>query len=271
MALFSNTLASVRQYLSSTVGDLIMGTFDSGDTNNAVDTMLIKGDDYYNEHHYRCYIYAGTNIGEEREVSDWVNFTNQLTFTPGFTDSVDTTTNYELHYIFTEDEYRKAINMAIESIAGKYLVNLKDETTITLVADTYEYELPLSFLYLYSVITEDSVDTDVYNEEDEIDPRDWDIIKSYPPKLKLNENRYSITAGRDLRLEGQGTQAKVTSDTDAIYIPPDWLIQKAITFLPKGKIQSNKLDTTYQQAREYLLLQKEPRSWPDPEAKAIVE
>ena len=269
MALFSNSLSTIRQYLSSTIGDLITGTFDSGDTNHAVDTMLTKGDDYYNEHHYKCYIYAGTNIGEEREVSDWTNSTNQLTFTPGFTDSVDTTTNYELHYIFTEDEYRKAINMAIESIAGKYLIDLKDETTITLVADTYEYALPTSFLYLYSVITEDSVDTDVYEGSNEIDPRDWDIIRAYPPYLKLDEQRYSITAGRDLRLEGQGTQAIVDGDADVINIPPDWLVQKAITFLPKGKIQSNKLDATYQQA--LVLSAKEPRAWPNPCARRIVE
>ena len=269
MALFSNSLSTIRQYLSSAVGDLIIGTFDSGDTNNAVDTMLIKGDDYYNEHHYRCYIYAGTNIGEEREISDWTKTTHQLTFDPGFTDSVDTTTDYELHYIFTEDEYRKAINLAIESLAGKYLIELKDETTITLVADTYEYALPTTFLYLYKVITEDAVDTNVYNEEDEIDPRDWDIIKAYPPYLKLDETRYSITAGKDLRLEGQGAQATVDDDADIISLPTDWLVQKSITFLPKAKIMSNKLDTTYQQA--LLMSAKEPRAWPNPEAKRIVE
>uniref|UniRef100_A0A6M3K319 Uncharacterized protein n=1 Tax=viral metagenome TaxID=1070528 RepID=A0A6M3K319_9ZZZZ len=269
MALYSNSLAVIRQYLSSTIGDLITGTFDSGDTNHAVDTMLRKDEDYYNKYGYECYIYSGTNIGEAREVSDWQLGTHTLTFDPGFTDSVDTTSLFELHHRFTADEYLKAINMAIESIAGKYLIDLKDETTITLVADTYEYELPLSFLYLYSVITEDAVDTNVYNEEDEIDPRDWDIIKAYPPKLKLNERQYSITAGKDLRLEGQGTQAKVTSDTDVIYIPPDWLVQKAITFLPKGKIMSNKLDTTYQQA--LALSVKEPRAWPNPTAKRIVE
>ena len=269
MALYSNSLAVIRQYLSSTIGDLITGTFDSGDTNHAVDTMLRKDEDYYNKYGYECYIYSGTNIGEAREVSDWQLGTHTLTFDPGFTDSVDTTSLYELHHRFTESEYRKAINLAIESIAGKYLIDLKDETTITLVADTYEYAMPTSFLYLTRVITEDSVDTDVYEGSNEIDPRDWDIIKSYPPYLKLHEQRYSITAGRDLRLEGQGTQAIVDGDADVINIPPDWLVQKAITFLPKGKIQSNKLDATYQQA--LILAAKEPRAWPNPCARRIVE
>ncbi len=79
-----NTLAGVRQYLSSQVGDLISGAADSGTTSTVVDTMLRKGDDYYNEHHYRGYIYGGTNIGEEREVSDWVQSTHTLTLDPVF-------------------------------------------------------------------------------------------------------------------------------------------------------------------------------------------
>jgi len=270
MALYSNSLAVIRQYLSAQVGDLILSTPSTatGGT-TAVDTMLRKGDDYYNEHGYRGYCYEGTAIGQEREVSDWDNATNTVTFAPAFSPVLTTGDELELHHIFTEGEYRKAINMAIESIAGKYLIDLIDDTTITLVADTYEYALPTSFLYLWRVTTEAEVGGDVFDTSDEIDPRDWDIIKAYPPTLKLNENRYSITAGKDLRLEGQGTQAIVTADTDTIAIPTDWLVQKAITFLPKAKIQSNKLDATYNQA--LVLSAKEPRAWPNPRAKAIVE
>jgi len=269
MALFSNALSVLRQHLSAQVGDLIMGTPDSGTTTTLVDAMLRKGDDYYNKKGYECYIYAGTNIGEAREVADWQLLSNTLTLEPAFSSAIDATSLYELHMIFTEDEYRRAINMAIESIAGKYLIDLKDETTIMLVADTYEYALPLTMLYLYRVITEKEKDGGVFDDEGEIDPRDYSIIKSYPPKLKLHEDRYSISAGKDLRLEGQGTQAKVTADIDVIYLPPEWVIQKAITMLPKGKILSNQLDSTYQQA--LLLSAKEPRAWPNERAKRIVE
>jgi len=253
------------------VGDLILSAPSTVTSTTAVDTKLLKGEDYYNEHHYRGYYYNGTAIGQEREVSDWTLATpaNTLTFAPAFSPAPTALDGLELHYIFTEDEYRKAINLAIESIAGKYLIELIDDTTITLVADTYEYALPTSFLYLYRVITEDEVAGDVFDAADEIDPRDYYITKAYPPYLKLDEVRYSITAGKDLRLEGQGTQAIVTADTDVINIPPGWLVQKAITFLPKGKIGSNKLDATYQQA--LLLSAKEPRAWPDPRAKRIVE
>lgn len=268
MALYSNTLQVIRHYLSSSVGDLIIGTADSGTSATIVDTMLRKADDYYNEHFYKAYIYEGTNIGEEREVSDWVNSGNTLTLAPVFTAAIDSTSKYELHRIFTEGELRKAINLAIESLAGKYLIDLKDEAT-TLSADTYEYDLPLTMLYIHRITTEDTVASGTYENQDVVDPRDYRIIKSYPPKLKLDDKRYSITAGKDLRLEGQGTQAIVDGDADVIYLPPGWLIQKAITFLPYNKIESNKLDNTYRQA--LLLSAREPRVYPNPRSQAVVE
>lgn len=275
MALFSNTLAVIRQYLSSQVGDLILSTAaEPLASTHYTDSALLKGDDYYNDHHYRGYCYSGTNlVGQEREVHDWVYANRLIIFTPPFTALIVAGDLFELHHIFTEKEYRRAINLAIESLAGKYLVDIIDETMPTggagLVADTYEYELPTSFLYLTKVTTEHEATGGKFYESGVIDPRDWSIIKAYPPILKLRKGYYSITAGKDLRLEGQGTQPLVTGDTDVIYLPPDWLVQKAITYLSQEKIQSNKLDATYRQAM--VLSAKEPRNWPDPRAQRIVE
>lgn len=355
MALFSNTTAVIRQYLSSAVGDLIMGTPDSGTSTTIVDTELGDprwGDDYFNEHGYRAYIYSGTNIEEERFVTDWVQSTHTLTLAPAFTAAIDTTSLYELHRIFTANEYLRAINLAIESLAKKYLVDIKDETTIRLTSTednkgntvyTYEYALPTSMLYLNRIITERKVSgykltgtvsntaftdgetitggtsgatgeltydastyirvrkvsgtfvtgetatggtsgetcssitavesetagADKWDDSDEIDHRYWSIIKAYPPKLKLHEDYYSVDEDLYLRLEGQGTQPLVDDDTDIIYLPPDWLVQKAITFLPHSKIESSKLDNTYKNA--LILSAKEPRSWPHPKARSIVE
>ena len=192
-----------------------------------------------------------------------------LTIHSAYDAACDATSYVELHRIFSTDEYNKAINLAIESLAGKYLLELIDDTTITLVADTYEYALPISMLYLYRVTTEDEVAGDVFLESGVIDNRIWDVIKAYPPYLKLNKSYYSITAGKDLRLEGQGTQALADDDTDVISLPTGWLIQKAITFLPQNKIQSGGLDTTYKAA--LALSQREPMNSPNPWAQKIVE
>uniref|UniRef100_A0A6M3K647 Uncharacterized protein n=1 Tax=viral metagenome TaxID=1070528 RepID=A0A6M3K647_9ZZZZ len=273
MALYSNTLAVVRQHLSSAVGDLITGTFDSGDTNNAVDTMLRKGDDYYNEHHYRCYIYEGTNIGEEREVSDWVNSTNSLTLEPGFTDSVDTTTDYELHYIFTEDEYRKAINMAISSIADDYLLDAVD-TNKTFSTGIYEYAMPTSpeFEFVHRVTRETTAAGDVFRDEDIIDPSFYKfILVGSASYIKFDEEKYKITStenGKDMRIEGQQRQSALTSDTSICYLPLDWIIYKAITFLPNSKIMSSKLDKTLEIALSFVA--NMPVKRPYPKSKRVV-
>ncbi len=351
MALYSNTLEVIRKYVSGAVGDLIYGTADSGSTSTIVHTMLRKGDDYYNERGYECYIYAGTNIGEVREVDDWTKGDNTLSFIPNFTSAIDNTSKYELHYIFTEKEYRRAINMAIEHLAGKYLVDVKDETVqLTATTDnlsntvyTWEYTLPTSLLYLTQVIREEALSgvkltgtiSDVFTNGETItggtsgatgelaydastyirvrkvdgtfitgetatgtsssetcsaitavayetagggrflnsgivDPRNWSIIRAYPAKLKLDKRYIGVLdEGLLLRLEGQGTQPIVDDDTDVIYLPPDWLVQKAITFLPQNKIEDNQLDSIFRQA--LILSAREPMAHPHPFSRRIVE
>uniref|UniRef100_A0A6M3KBF9 Uncharacterized protein n=1 Tax=viral metagenome TaxID=1070528 RepID=A0A6M3KBF9_9ZZZZ len=271
MALYSNTLQVLRHYLSSAVGDLVSGIcgVTGATTTKIYAPFLHQADDYYNDQHYEVYVYAGTNIGVTKRATDWVLTDLLLTVHSAYAAACDATSYIELHHIFTEDELRKAINMAIESIASKYLIDVIDDTTITLVADTYEYALPTSFMYLHQIITEDEVDGDEFFESGIIDPRSWSIIKAYPPTLKLDKRYYSITADKDLRLEGQGAQAIVTADTDVIYLPPAWLVQKAITFLPQNKVQSGGLDNTFKQALE--ISKKEPIVLPYPHARKIVE
>lgn len=271
MALFSNTLAIIRQYLSGAVGDLIMGNCGTTDatTQKIHAPFLWQANDYYNNHKYEVYVYAGTNIGVTKRVTDWVLGDYLLTVHSVYDAACDATSYVELHRIFTENDYRKAINLAIEALAGKYLVDVIDDTTITLVADTYEYLLPTNMLYLTKVTTEHDVDGDIFYDTDVIDSRDWSIIKAYPPYLKLRYGYYSITADKDLRLEGQGTQDLATEDSALIYLPPDWLVQKAITFLPQNKIQSNDLDATYRQAMVFST--REPRVYPNPRSQRIIE
>lgn len=274
MALFSNQLSVIRQYVSSAVGDLILSTAGTPlSTTLYTDSTLLKADDYYNNKHYRAYCYNGTAKGQEREVYDWVFANRNLIFTPPFSPTIADGDTFELHHIFTEGDYRRAINLAIEALAGKYLVNIIDDTTIgdgtTMTATLWEYALPTSLLYLTKVTEEHEVGGDEFYNEDVIDSRNWSIIKAFPPMLKLDKRYYTPTAGKTLRLEGQGTQPIVTGDTDVIYLPPDWLVQKAITFLPQNRIQSNDLDATYRQAM--ILSSVMPRNWPDPRAQRIVE
>lgn len=278
MALFSNTTAVIRHYLSSAVGDLVSGVCSTTGATTAIINapFLYKPNDYYNNLHYEVYVYAGTNLGEARWVKDWTLTGNLLEIeTPVYDNACDATSYIELHKIFTAAEYLKAINLGIESMAGNYLIDIKDETTITLSEDTYEYALPLSMLYLYRVIEEEEATGGEFWDSDEIDPRDYSIIKSYAPKLKLNKSYYSVGSGRDgkdLRLEGQGTQPIVDDDADVIYLPPNWLVAEAILRLPRNKIESNKLDDVFKHAEmDAIWYRLHARNWPHPKAKQVVE
>ncbi len=240
---FSNTLQELRHYLASSVGDLIYG---QAGTTGATTTkiyapFLWQADDYYNEHKYEAYVYLGTNIGETRRATDWVLSSKLLTIHTAYDAACDATSFVELHHIFIVDELDKAINLSIQSLGTDYLIDKIDET-ITLVADVYEYTVPSGFNYIHKITTEKDTDTGTFRGGYEIDQRAWDLIS--PRTLKLKYGYYGITAGEDLRIEGQGVQNILTSDTDVCNPPPEWIVQKAITLLPQNKIQSNDLDRT---------------------------
>ena len=265
--MYENTLWEVRHYVASSVSDLLYGVCGTtGATTTKIHApFLWQADDYYNNNHYEVYVYLGTNKGVTKRVTDWVNTGNLLTVHSAYTAACDATSYIELHKIFTADEYNKAINLAIESIADKYLINKIDET-ITLVADVTEYTVPDEFDYVHKITEEETADTGEFYDAYEVDSRQWGIIS--PRTLKLSE-AFSITAGKDLRIEGQGRQNTVSDDIDKIYIPPDWLVNKAITFLPQNKIQSGGLDATYRNA--LVLSAREPRNWANPRAKSVID
>ncbi|KKM93631.1 hypothetical protein LCGC14_1206380 [marine sediment metagenome] len=267
MALYSNTLYSLRQHLSSMVGDLIRGDASGGSVTDLDDASLLKGNDYYSDRKYRCYIYdaSGSILGQERVVTDSTG--TQLILSPAYSSAVTANNKYELHHIFTAAEYLKAINLAIDSVAdGEYLIPKIDTTTIPLVADTYEYTLPTDMFYIHRITNETT--TGKWEKQDVIDPFHYDFIS--PRKVKFDENRFSIEVGTSLRLEGQGKQDTVSLDATTVLLPTDWLVQKAITFLPRSKIESNKLDDTFRRA-ELFVLQHPATNWPEPTAQKVIE
>jgi len=362
MALYSNVVKIVRQRIARLVDDLILATVSSGSTSTAVlattdpPLFLEQDNDYFNLQKYEVYCYEGTNIGQAVLASAWVKADHTLTIKPTQTSAYGTSSKLELHRIFAASEYLNAINLAIALYARKYLLDTKDETTITLVQGltndgddiyTYEYNLPLNILYLQRVITEgyktgkkltgtisgaftlgekvtggtsgatgilsygpsggtyilvrEVVGTFAVGETatggtstktcssitaiadaevgdgkfeigDTINSRDYTITKSYPPKIKLNEDYYTVIGDLRLRLEGQGSQAEVSADTDNIFLPPDEFCEIAVTYLPFSKIESNNLLNTFQQClrtRERILAR--PVIFPYANSKRIIE
>ena len=360
MALFSNSLAIIRQRIARLVDDCILATVASGSTTMAVlvttdpPLFLEQDDDYFNLQKYEVYCYEGTNIGQAVLASDWDKATHTLTIKPTQASAYDISSKLELHRLFAASEYLNAINLAISLYARKYLLDLKDETTITLIQSltndgneiyTYEYSLPLNILYLRRVTTEgyktgkkltgtisgaftlgekvtggtsgatgilsysggtyilvrevsgtfvtgetatggtsnetcNSI-TAIANEEvgdgkfetgNIVDPRNYTIIKSYPPKIKFHEAHYIVVGDLRVRLEGQGSQASVSSDTDDIFLPPDEFCECAITYLPYSKVESNNLLNTFQQCmRTRARVTASSQMYPYANSRRIIE
>ena len=108
--------------------------------------------------------------------------------------------------------------------------------------------------------------------ENIVDPRDYTILKAYAPKIKFDENQYTVVEDLRIKLEYQGSQASIDSDTDNIFLPSHEFIEVAATFLPFSKIESNNLTAKFNQClrtRDRVLAR--PPTHPYANSKAVIE
>jgi len=108
--------------------------------------------------------------------------------------------------------------------------------------------------------------------ENIVDPRDYTILKAYPPKIKFDERHYNVVEDLRIKLEYQGSQAGITADTDTIFLPPHELVEVAATFLPFSKIESNNLTATFNkclQTRDRVMAR--PPTHPYANSKSVIE
>ena len=172
MSLFATYEYTIRQRLSRMLDDCVLATVSAGAVTTATlattnpPQFYSKANDYFNKAEYEVYCYSGTNTGVSRLASDWDTTSKILTVTPAAGSAYDTTSLLEFHRIFPVLELRDAVIQTIELYAGRYLVDLDDDTTVILAETTsndgqtlytYEYALPTNILYISRVTTEDSV------------------------------------------------------------------------------------------------------------------
>ncbi len=105
-----------------------------------------------------------------------------------------------------------------------------------------------------------------------VDPRDYTILKAYEPKIKFDERQYNVVEDLRIKLEYQGSQAAVDSDTDNIFLPSHELIEVAATFLPFSKIESQNLTAKFNQCLETRArLMARPPVQPYANSKSVIE
>lgn len=105
-----------------------------------------------------------------------------------------------------------------------------------------------------------------------VDPRDYTILKAYAPKIKFDEQQYSIIEDLRIKLEYQGSQAAISADTDTIFLPPHDLVEVAATYLPFSKIESNNLTAVFNRClATRARIEARPPAHPYGNAKSVIE
>jgi hypothetical protein len=251
MAIFAYTLDQlVEKTCKLLLHDWVEGTATGGSSTTVVDTSRYEDDDYFNSKNSFIYIRTGTYAGAYRRITDFVqSATPTITFSPAVGGSIVATDTYSIHTNFSRDEVVEAINTAIDMVAEEAMVWVIDESTVTLAADTYEYDLPTSLMYLHRVTM---ADADGYFYDAPIPPDQYKIIYGTTPKIHFIqmptdqqfEGHYygqlwansDFTADRVLRLEGLGSPATLSTDSSTSPLSPAYIIYQAAALLHESRI-----------------------------------
>jgi len=105
-----------------------------------------------------------------------------------------------------------------------------------------------------------------------VSSQDYTILKAYAPKIKFDERQYNVVSDLRIKLEYQGSQAAVDSDTDNIFLPPHEFVEVAATFLPFSKIESANLTATFNKClRTREKVEARPTVQPYANSKKVIE
>jgi hypothetical protein len=140
---------------------LSSGTCTGGSTTTVVDTSRDEDDDFWVDSW--VYITDTTDDlapeAEERLITNFVSSTGAMTISPAFSATVAASDTYELRDRFPRWQYNDAVNHAIREARNAFYDYTVDETTIVIVSDQREYNLPSG---LKSLLRVDIERTDVH-------------------------------------------------------------------------------------------------------------
>jgi hypothetical protein len=211
----ATTLLDLIQRIAPLAGPMHEGTAESGSGVAAiVDKTLIEPDDYWKNHY--AYIMSADDAapeGEERVVSDYVQSTGTLSLVPNFTAAVAAGDTYLLTSLRRADIVR-AINNAIGRSSQRWGVPTIDTTTITITADTYQYDLPTDLVWLSDVLYRSDTD-EPYRS---IERGNWQVAGTVGAQVVDLLDISGFAADDHLRLDYVKRLGKLSNDDDTLDI-----------------------------------------------------
>ena len=252
-------LYDVRHTLAGLLGDrLAVGQATGGSATSLIDVNeRVEPDDYWNG--CRIYIYSGPGAPQERIISDFTQSTRSITVSPTWT-AVNGSSTYEIHRAFSVlDHYNPMIKMALRSRRKRHMLAKEDET-VKLVADTYEYSIPTGFVSISEIWRQNALSQFV-----EPIPLDHVYVLRSGKKLVFEKQvalkEGHIIADRYLRLIGQQYQAEPSSESSEITVNTTPIIWLAKAMLHANKGEMNEMKAAIQMS-EADLLEDETLLWP---------
>ena len=241
MALYSKTRIVLRHLTARLCNDLITGTVTSpaSGTFMCAETDWERPDDDFN-HFVEVFCYAGTGVGTSGNPTGWANTSHTLTFKPAATLTANDLV--EMHERFTVNTYNDFINLAIDMVAKEALVDAVDET-IDLDTDTYQYNLPTSFLFIHKIEMQDS--SGDYNTNKPINPLYWRVVKTSTLTLEFVKDIWTPTDGRTIRITGLASPSILDTDTEECPLNPAFISYQAAALLHQSRIRGGDVDAEY--------------------------
>jgi hypothetical protein len=208
------------------------------------DDLQVYPDDYFNDWHGR--FYSGTHRDTNFTVTDFAKLDDDnnkgvITFAPALSEAAVVGDVFEMYPDYTPSEMNDAINLAISMVEEEALKDQIDET-ILIVSSTFEYLIPDGLLFIDQVVQESGTAGRYSISENLIDIRHWGILRRSDPQLWFDNNYCRLTAGRHLRLIGQGIQSQLSADDNLCSVNQTFLVHQAKALLHQSRIRGQGAD-----------------------------
>lgn len=198
----------LMKLIAGRYGHYHRGTADSGTTTRIVDDTLLEEDDFWNGH----YVYVtgaggAAPEGEQRRVSNYDLDTQTLTLVPALSIAIEADDTY-LVLPFRCEDLVDAIAEAMRQASEKWLLPETDTTTLTVVANTFEYNLPAAVVTLLNVMRRDS-STEPWQD---VNPQHWQVAGLAGAQVLYLSSLTDLDTGDLLRLDFLKRLASLTTD-----------------------------------------------------------
>jgi len=253
----------IRHRVAHEVRDLTLGEVESSTDTTWVDSNRTEPDDHWKG--AESYFYGGTGRGQSRRIVSSATGSGTQTVQRAMSPRPLAGTLYELHRLFTVDDYNRAIERTISRVRHHVLLPIETSVLAT-TDDDHLYDVPPPF------------DT-VRRVEWQCNPQTWD-----PTRWKaLEQGDWHLLPGRQIylncprdatvRLLGEMAWDDLPDDDSITGGPVEWLVMRAAATLLSTRLTSQASDA-HGWRDQLTYLEKaasdlEPRSRPLPNSRRI--